>query len=241
MSSKKMWSKIELKITSDQIGLMVGKRGTVLFSEIQTPSREEYMKLINEEGEIKLTYPNTNFKVEFPSEHKKVYIRWTCPKIIHTKDTLDRKTFDRIVVKHIKKVESRILDVSKAQSNIVKYENTFRVRACSERRRVGMFIGNGGENVNRLKTSIQETFKIKSRVWIDILEDGDEDDEYMNYEFDDDTDDSAWFTVRFNYLEDESISDAEVESVIETFLKSLEDEDEDDEELLDDEEMVGEW
>lgn len=240
MSTKKMWSKIQLKITSDQVGLMVGKRGAVLFGDIQTPSREEYLKFL-EENEISITYPNTNFKVEFPSsDDKKVYIRWTCPRIIHSNDTLDRKAFDRIVVKHIKKVQSRILSVDEAKSNIVKYEKTFRVRACSERRRVGMFIGNGGENVNRLKKSVKETLKLKGRVWIDILEEGDEDDVYMDYEFDDDTDDSAWFTVKFNYPEEESITHVEVESIIEKFLKDF-DEDSDDEELLDDDEMISEW
>lgn len=241
MASKKIWTKMKLNITRDQIGLLVGKKGTVLFGDIQSPAREEYMKKVNEEGKIKLTYPNTNFKVEFPSETSKdsnVYVRWTCPRIIQKSDTMDRKVFDMIVKKHVLKVQSRILEIDESKSKMVKYEKTFRIRACTERRRVGMFIGNGGENVDKLKTSIKDILSLTSRVWIDILEDGDDEIEYM-YDFDDDTDDSAWFTVKFNYIEDESINNAEVESIIEKFLDEFED-DEDDEELLD-EEMIGEW
>ena len=91
-----------------------------------------------------------------------------------------------------------------------------------------------------LKTTIRDTLSLKGRVWIDILEDGDDEIEYM-YDFDDDTDDSAWFTVKFNYVEEESISDAEVEGILNDFLEEF-DEDEDDEELLeDDDELMGDW
>ena len=99
---------------------MVGKRGAVLFGDIQSPAREEYMKLLETEG-VKITYPNTNFKMEFPPDEKKAYVRWTCPRIIHKTDTMDRKSFDMIVLKHIRKVESRIL--GKVDANIIKYEN----------------------------------------------------------------------------------------------------------------------
>ena len=243
MASKKIWTKMKLKITRDQIGLMVGKKGAVLFGDIQSPAREEYMEKVNEEGKIKLSYPNTNFKVEFPSETSKdsnVYVRWTCPRIIQKSDTMDRKVFDMIVKKHVLKLQSRILEIDESKSKMVKYEKTFRIRASTERRRVGMFIGNGGENVNKLKTTIRDTLSLKGRVWIDILEDGDDEIEYM-YDFDDDTDDSAWFTVKFNYVEEESISDAEVEGILNDFLEEF-DEDEDDEELLeDDDELMGDW
>ena len=243
MACKKIWTKMKLKITRDQIGLMVGKKGAVLFGDIQSPAREEYMEKVNEEGKVKMTYPNTNFKVEFPSENPKdsnVYVRWTCPRIIQKSDTMDRKVFDMIVKKHILKVQNRILEIDEPKSKVIKYEKTFRVRASTERRRVGMFIGNGGENVNKLKTSIKDALSLTSRVWIDILEDGDDEIEYM-YDFDDDTDDSAWFTVKFNYVEEESVSDAEVESILEGFFEEF-DEDEDDEELLeDDDELMGDW
>ena len=243
MACKKIWTKMKLKITRDQIGLMVGKKGAVLFGDIQSPAREEYMEKVNEEGKVKMTYPNTNFKVEFPSENPKdsnVYVRWTCPRIIQKSDTMDRKVFDMIVKKHILKVQNRILEIDESKSKVIKYEKTFRVRASTERRRVGMFIGNGGENVNKLKTSIKDALSLTSRVWIDILEDGDDEIEYM-YDFDDDTDDSAWFTVKFNYVEEESVSDAEVESILEGFFEEF-DEDEDDEELLeDDDELMGDW
>jgi hypothetical protein len=242
MASKKLWTKMKLKITRDQIGLMVGKKGAVLFGDIQSPAREEYMEKVNKEGKIKLSYPNTNFKVEFPSETSKdsnVYVRWTCPHIIQKSDTMDRKVFDMIVKKHILKVQSRILEIDESKSKTVKYEKTFRVQASTENRRVGMFIGNGGENVNKLKTSIKDALGVTGRVWVDILEDGDE-IEYM-YHFDDDTDDSAWFTVKFNYVEEESVSDAEVESILTNFLEEF-GEDEDDEELLeDDDELIGDW
>ena len=192
------------------------------------------MKLLETEG-VKITYPNTNFKMEFPPDEKKAYVRWTCPRIIHKTDTMDRKSFDMIVLKHIRKVESRIL--GKVDANIIKYEKTFRIRACTERHRVGMFIGNGGENVNKLKTTIQETLKLSGRIWIDILEEGDDEIGFM-YDFDDDTDDSAWFTVKFNYSNEDSINDAEVESILVEFLEGFDEEE--DEELLD-EELIGEW
>ena len=241
MSSKKVWTKMKLKINREQIGLMVGKKGVVLFGDIQTPAREEYMEKVNEEVELKIKYVNTNFKVEFPPENPKdsnVYVRWTCPRMIQRSDTMDRKVFDMIVMNHIVKVQNRILELNESKSKIIKYDKTFRVSASRDLHRVGMFIGNGGENVNKLKSSMKEVLGLTSRVWIDIFEEGDEEIVSM-YEFDDDTDDSAWFTVKFNYLEDESISDAEVESIIEKFLDEFED-DEDDEELLD-EEMIGEW
>ena len=240
MSSKSIWRKMKLKIGRDQIGLMVGKKGAVLFGDIQSPAREEYMEKVNEEGKIKISYPNTNFKVEFPPENPKdsnVYVRWSCPRIIQKSDTMDRKVFDMIVMKHILTVQSRILEIDESKSKSVKYEKTFRIQASSERRRVGMFIGNGGENVNKLKTSIKDTLDLTSRVWVDILEEGDDEIECM-YEFDDDTDDSAWFTVKFNYVEEESVSDAEVEVILSEFLQEF-DEDEDDELL--DEEILGEW
>ena len=249
MASKKIWTKMKLKISRDQIGLMVGKKGAVLFGDIQSPAREEYMEKVNEEGKIKLSYPNSNFKVEFPPENPKdsnVYVRWTCPRIIQKSDTMDRKVFDMIVKKHILKVQSRILEIDESKSKMVKYEKTFRIRACTERRRVGMFIGNGGENVNKLKKTVRDTLGLKGRVWIDILEDGDDEIEYDDeikymYDFDDDTDDSAWFTVKFNYIEEETVSDAEIEKILNDFLEEF-GEDEDDEELLDDDdELMGDW
>ena len=243
MSSKNIWKKMKLKISRDQIGLMVGKKGAVLFGDIQSPAREEYMEKVNEEGKIKITYPNTNFKVEFLPENPKdsnVYVKWTSPRIIQKSDTMDRKVFDKIVMKYILTVQSRILEIDESKSKMIKYENTFRVQASTERRRVGMFIGNGGENVNKLKKSVKDSLNLNGRVWIDILEDGDDEIECM-YEFDDDTDDSAWFTVKFNYLEEESVSDAEVEVILSEFLQEF-DEEEDDVELLDEDEvMMGDW
>ena len=234
---------MKLKISRGQIGLMVGKKGAVLFGDIQSPAREEYMEKVNEEGKIKITYPNTNFKVEFLPENPKdsnVYVKWTSPRIIQKSDTMDRKVFDKIVMKYILTVQSRILEIDESKSKMVKYENTFRVQASTERRRVGMFIGNGGENVNKLKKSVKDSLNLNGRVWIDILEDGDDEIECM-YEFDDDTDDSAWFTVKFNYLEEESVSDAEVEVILSEFLQEF-DEEEDDVELLDEDEvMMGDW
>jgi hypothetical protein len=234
---------MKLKISRDQIGLMVGKKGAVLFGDIQSPAREEYMEKVNEEGKIKITYPNTNFKVEFLPENPKdsnVYVKWTSPRIIQKSDTMDRKVFDKIVMKYILTVQSRILEIDESKSKMIKYENTFRVQASTERRRVGMFIGNGGENVNKLKKSVKDSLNLNGRVWIDILEDGDDEIECM-YEFDDDTDDSAWFTVKFNYLEEESVSDAEVEVILSEFLQEF-DEEEDDVELLDEDEvMMGDW
>ena len=231
----KMWSKVALKINPNQIGLMVGKKGAVLFGDIQSPAREEYMKLLEDQG-TKITYPNTNFKVEFPPDEKKAFVRWTCPRIIHKTDTMDRKSFDMIVLKHIRSVEARIL--GNLDTNTIKYEKTFRIRASTERHRVGMFIGNSGENVNKLKSTIRETFHLEGRVWIDILEEGDDEIQYM-CDYDDDTDDSAWFTIKFSYLKEQVINDAEIESIIEEFINHF-DEDED-EELLDDDEMIGEW
>ena len=243
MSSKNIWRKMKLKISRDQIGLMVGKKGAVLFGDIQSPAREEYMEKVNEEGKIKITYPNTNFKVEFLPENPKdsnVYVKWTSPRIIQKSDTMDRKVFDKIVMKYILTVQSRILEIDESKSKMIKYENTFRVQASTERHRVGMFIGNGGENVNKLKKSVKDSLNLNGRVWIDILEDGDDEIECM-YEFDDDTDDSAWFTVKFNYLEEESVSDAEVEVILSEFLQEF-DEEEDDVELLDEDEvMMGDW
>jgi hypothetical protein len=234
---------MKLKISRDQIGLMVGKKGAVLFGDIQSPAREEYMEKVNEEGKIKITYPNTNFKVEFLPENPKdsnVYVKWTSPRIIQKSDTMDRKVFDKIVMKYILTVQSRILEIDESKSKMIKYENTFRVQASTERHRVGMFIGNGGENVNKLKKSVKDSLNLNGRVWIDILEDGDDEIECM-YEFDDDTDDSAWFTVKFNYLEEESVSDAEVEVILSEFLQEF-DEEEDDVELLDEDEvMMGDW
>ena len=240
MASKSTWVKVSLKIRRDQIGLMVGKRGAVLFGDIQTPVREEFMKYVNEKVETKdqIKYPNTNFKMEFPEENPKdtkVYVRWNYPHIIKKTDTETRKVFNQIVLKHLSKIQTRILEISTSHQ----YKKTFRVRASTEYRRVGMFIGNGGENVNKLKKMFTETLGLTSRIWVDILEEGDDEIEYM-YDFDDDTDDSAWFNVRFNYLEDNPINDAEVESIIEEFLDGLKDEGD---ELLDDddEELIGEW
>ena len=72
---------------------------------------------------------------------------------------------------------------------------------------------------------------------MDILEEGDDEIGFM-YDFDDDTDDSAWFTVKFNYSNEDSINDAEVESILVEFLEGFDEEE--DEELLD-EELIGEW
>ena len=241
MASKKTtWVKVALKIRRDQIGLMVGKNGSVLFGDIQTPVREEYMKYVNEKKETKdqIKYPSTNFKMEFPEENPKdtkVYVRWNYPQIIKKTDSESRKVFNQIVLKHLSKIQSRILEISTSHQ----YKKTFRVRASTEYRRVGMFIGNGGENVNKLKTSLKDTLGLTGRIWIDIHEEGDDELEYM-FDFDDDTDDSAWFSVKFNYLEDNPINDAEVESIIEEFLDGFKDEDD---ELLvdDDEELISEW
>ena len=241
MASKTTWVKVALKIRRDQIGLMVGKRGAVLFGDIQTPVREEYMKYVNEKAkkEDKINYPSTNFKMEFPGEDPKdtkVYVRWSYPHIIKKSDAEVRKVFNQLVLKNLSKIQSRILEISASHQ----FKKTFRVRASTEHRRVGMFIGNGGENVNKLKTKIKDTLGLTGRVWVDILEEGDDEIEYM-YHFDDDTDDSAWFSVKFNYLEDNPVNEAEVESMIEEFLSDFEDEE--DEELLgdEDEEILGEW
>jgi hypothetical protein len=242
VSKKKMktWTKIKLKIGRDQIGLMVGKKGAVLFGDIQSPAIEEYLEKVNEDGKMKISKFNTKFTVEFPKENKdpedtKVYVRWTCPLIIQKSDTMDRSVFDKIVQKHILKVQSRILNLKK----MVKYEKTFRVRAYYEyagTRRCSMFIGNEGENVNKLKKDIKDILGLKGLVWVNIDADGDEEIKYLfDFDSEEDTDDSAFFTIKFSYLEEESVSDAEIEKILIDFIEGFyeaEATDSDDESIL---------
>lgn len=246
MSGKKTWVKYQLKIPRNLIGLMIGSEGAILFGDIQTPACEDYMEEMKKQGK-KINLTSKMFQIDFPSEKpgdENVYARWTCPIAIQKSKDMDRKIFNKFVMKHIIKVQSRILEMDEKKNKIKKYENTFRIRASTERRRVGMFIGNKGENVNTLKQSIKDAFSLKYLPRIFIREEGD-DIEYM-YDFDDDTDDSAWFTIIFNYLEEESISDAEVESELYSFLEDFDKEDEEEEkeeeeEVILDDELIGEW